>query len=279
MISNRTVEKLHAAARHVDEVLGTHPQVSSVLVFGSAASGYADEHSDVDMFVVCNSEILSVKERKQLLSQVGVNWHFDASKNRSDLFPAIDESGRVGEVTVEVHYQIDTWISEVLDAVLEEGVITTAKLRFRPYTLPALLQRALVLRDKGGLVKRWCDRSSVFPEKLKVNILQYFGPILQDNLDEIKLDSKRKLGPGVFLFHLNQAVDALTGILLALNEVYDPADRRAEKTILPTLKYVPKDFMNRFTRILEGPFDDAGAFERVNLFEELTAEAFKLAGV
>lgn len=270
-------EKLHVAARHVGDALGDHPQVSSVLVFGSVASGHVDEYSDVDMLVICRSEILSVDERKRLLSQVGENWHFDAPKNRSDLFPALDEGGKVKAVTVEVHYQIDSWVSEVLDAVIGDGAITAEKLRFRPYTLPALLQRAWVLSDKEGLVKKWRDRASIFPERLKVNILQHFVPILQDNVEELKLDSRRRLGPSVFLFHLNQAVDALYGILLALNEVYDPADRRAERTVLPTLGHVPKDFMSRLVQILEGPFDDVGASRRANLFEGLAAEVFGLA--
>lgn len=59
--------------------------------------------------------------------------------------------------------------------------------------------------------------------------------------------------------------------------MYDPADRWQEKTILPTLTYVPTDFHARFNYVLEGPFDEEGALERVRAFENLAAEILQMA--
>jgi hypothetical protein len=79
------------------------------------------------------------------------------------------------------------------------------------------------------------------------------------------------------LFHLNWAVDALIEILLAVNEVYDPADRRTERLVLPTLPRVPEEFLARFTQVLQGPFDVEGARYRAQLFSELSREVLQQA--
>ncbi|HEY3082320.1 MAG TPA: nucleotidyltransferase domain-containing protein [Chloroflexota bacterium] len=46
------LEARRAVAGRVDHVFADHPEVSSVLVFGSVASGEVDEHSDVDLLVI-----------------------------------------------------------------------------------------------------------------------------------------------------------------------------------------------------------------------------------
>ena len=85
------------------------------------------------------------------------------------------------------------------------------------------------------------------------------------------------MGPHVFLFFLTRAVDALISILYALNEVFDPADRRAERTVWPQLKNVPSDFVARLNYISEGPFDTSGRVERAHLFTTLVDETLNIA--
>jgi len=101
--------------------------------------------------------------------------------------------------------------------------------------------------------------------------------MLRENLEDLVANAERRLGPRAFIFRINWAVDALTGILFALNEVYDPADRRTERIILPTLVHVPKNFTSRLTEVLEGPFDDMGALYRAWLFKQLANEVLQLA--
>lgn len=271
------LRKRRQVAERVCEAFDHHLIVSAVLVFGSVASGHVDQYSDVDMLIICQPEILSVVDRTSLLSSIGEGWRFQGTSNDNALFAASDTNGSVEDVLVTVHYQTASWISEVLNEVLDHGAITTEKLPFRAYTLPALLQRAWLLRDKNKLVQDWRERAKVFPRQLKLNLLQHFTPRLRENISELKASAERGLGPRAFLFHLNWAVDAMTGILYALNEIYDPADRRAERTILPTLPQVPKDFISRLTEILEGPFDEAGARYRAQFLEQLAAEILEMA--
>lgn len=69
----------------------------------------------------------------------------------------------------------------------------------------------------------------------------------------------------------------MCGILYAINEQYDPADRRAEETILPTLRKLPTDFRVRWVDVLTGPFDSTGMVERARVFETITNEVLDLA--
>jgi hypothetical protein len=59
--------------------------------------------------------------------------------------------------------------------------------------------------------------------------------------------------------------------------MYDPAERHAERVILPRLKRVPARFTARLTEVLQGPFDDAGAIYRARIFEKLAADVLTLS--
>jgi predicted nucleotidyltransferase len=276
MLSPASVQR-REVARRIDKCLGDHPKVSAILIFGSVALGLADERSDVDLLVVCRSTIIPIADRQDLLSSVGAQWfsHRGADVNR--LFADQDVGGLVDGVPVEVAYQTVSWISDVLGDVLDRGAITTDKVPFRPYTFPALLQRGWLLRDKDGVVNAWRERAQVYPRALKVNILEHFVPQLRECTDDLVSNAERGLGPGVFIFLLHEAWDALRSILLALNEVYDPADKRTEEAILPTLQTVPRDFLSRLTNVLVGPFDVQGRIDRARLFRQLALEALAMA--
>jgi hypothetical protein len=270
------LELRQGIAQQMASLLGPQPVVSAVLVIGSVASGHVDERSDVDLLVICRSQMLPLAERERLLAQVGTDWRFQETQGHP-LFAEADVDGHVDGVLVTVHYQTVAWIETVLRQVIEQGAITTEQMPFRPYTLPALLQRGWLLYDQDGLVGSWREYMHTFPPLLKTNLLRWFTPRLEEQVDELVATAERDLGPRGFLFHLNWAVDALIEILLALNEVYDPADRRTERVVLPTLPRVPEAFLPRLTQVLQGPFDVDGARYRAQLFAELAREVLQQA--
>lgn len=270
------LQQRQAIAQQVASLFAIHPAVSSILVIGSVASGQVDERSDVDLLMLCRSEVLPGSERAHLLTQVGANWRFQ-ERQANPLFGEADVDGLVDGVLVTVHYQTVAWIETVLCHVLEQGAITTEQMPFRPYTLPALLQRSWLLFDQDGLVQSWREQIRVFPAVLKTNLLHAFIPRLEEQREELVATAERDIGPRAFLFHLNGAVDALLQILFALNEVYDPADRRIEGVVLPTLPTLPQQFLPRLTQVLQGPFDVEGARYRARLFAELAQEVLQQA--
>ena len=268
---------LRSTAERVGTTFASHPAISAVLIFGSVAHGNVDEFSDLDLLLVCRSAIPSVAERRAILNEIGSGWQFDR-QNEGSLFPIVDEDGQIADVLVTVHYQTAGWIDAVLNAVLERGAISTEQMPFRPYTVPALFQRAMVLLDRDGDVARWSEASKNYPSLLQANILRQFIPDLRTHVDELKRTAERDLGARNFIFFLNWAVDDLTSILLALNGVYDPADRRMHTTVMPFLSYLPSDYVARMTEVLEGPFDRQGARHRAQLFESMATEVLRMAG-
>jgi predicted nucleotidyltransferase len=268
---------LRAVAQRVGDALACHPAVSAILVFGSVAHGQVDEISDVDLLIVCRPDVPPLTDRKAILDALGSGWQFDWQQE-GPLFRVVDGDGQVEDVFVTVHYQTVAWIDEVLDAVLGDGAITTEQMPFRPYTVPALLQRAWLLRDHDGAVARWREKSATYPSLLRANILYYVLPHLREHVDEIKRTAERGLGARTFIFFLNAAVDDLTSLLFALNGVYDPADRRMHTTVVPFLPYLPTDYATTMTEVLEGPFDPDGARHRAKLFDRLAADVLRKAG-
>jgi predicted nucleotidyltransferase len=268
---------LRSTAQRVGTAFASHPAISAVLVFGSVANGQVDEYSDVDMLLVCHSAIPPVAERRAVLNEIGSRWQFD-QQNDGSLFPVVDEDGQIAEILVTVHYQTAPWIDAVLDAVLERGAIATEQMPFRPYTVPGLLQRARVLLDRDGNVARWREASRIYPSLLQANILRQFVPDLRVHVAELKRTAERYLGARNVIFFLNWAVDDLTTILLALNGVYDPADRRMHTTVMPFLPYLPSGYAATMTDVLEGPFDHQGACHRAQLFEHMSTEVLRRAG-
>jgi hypothetical protein len=218
-----------------------------------------------------------VAERRAVLNEIGSRWQFD-QQNDGSLFPVVDEDGQIAEILVTVHYQTAPWIDAVLDAVLERGAIATEQMPFRPYTVPGLLQRAWVLLDRDGNVARWREASRIYPSLLQANILRQFVPDLRVHVAELKRTAERDLGARNVIFFLNWAVDDLTTILLALNGVYDPADRRMHTTVMPFLPYLPSGYAATMTDVLEGPFDHQGACHRAQLFEHMSTEVLRRAG-
>ena len=135
-----------------------------------------------------------------------------------------------------------------------------------------------MLRDEEGVFRRWRDQTAEYPLRLKQNILRHNVPLVKDGVDELRTSAERRLGPVVVLFFLLRGAHALESIVYALNEMYDPTSRWAEKTVLPTLSNVPEDFLARYNHVFEGPFDEEGAIERVREFEELANDVLALAG-
>lgn len=272
------LDKLRFAAQRVADTLKSHPFVQSIIVFGSVATETVDSYSDVDMMVICDPDIISLADRTTLLSQVGTGWQVEAAGDPA-MFAYGDIDGMVDNVLVTVHYQQVQWVETVMNEVLEHGAITTDLLPFRPYTLPALLQNGWLLYDENQHVARWREASKVYPALLKQNLLQRYLPTLQDQTAEMMATANRNIGPRNFLFHLNWSVDALLSVLYALNDTYDPADRRAAQTTWPLLENAPVNFASRLTSILEGPFDADGmkrcAQQYSELVEDVTLRARK----
>lgn len=270
-------------ARRIDRVLGEHPDVSCIYVLGSVPSGHVDDRSDVGIAVVSLEMPLPVSVRENLLGHIGAGWQFYRSNSDDPLWkgnamPEKGDEGEVDGVRVEVQYQAAPDISRIVDQVVSQGAITTKQVPVRPYTLIGMLRRAWVLRDKDGVFEGWLKQTDTYPRLLKLKILRQFVPVLQEHAADFREYAERRaVGPSTHPFFLSRASDAMASILYALNDMYDPADKRAERTIMPALDELPRDFVARFKYVMEGPFDDGGAAKRSRAFSELAVEVLAMA--
>ncbi len=276
-VSNPHLECRREVALRVAGALEGLPEVIGIYVFGSVATGYADEDSDVDVGIVCKHQIPTQSIRKDALFGIGTGWRLSDDTWSSPLFLEYDSSGIVDGIKVEVHYNTPALVSEVLDTVILKGALATERFPSRPYRLGALIQRAWVILDREGVFPLWRKQVQNYPLALKQNILRHYLPHMKDCVDELNRTTKRHLGPVMVNFFLFHGMQALYSLIYALNEVYDPTDRRAERTVIPTLSHVPRDFVPRLKLVLEGPFDDYNAVECARRFEELAADIVVMA--
>ena len=264
-------------AQRVSEAFSSLPEVVCIFVHGSTATGSVDAQSDIDLTCVCADHILGLDERRSILSQLGVGWTLQDASLDNPIWAAYDSDGRIDAVLVSIHYQTASFIAHIIDQVIHHGVLATEEVPFRPYTLIGLLRQAWLLSDRHGLFRQWLAQTEEYPKKLQANILGHFVPLLRAHVTELVSTAERALGPRLFIFFLDRAIDAMTSILYALNERFDPADKRAEQTILPHLANLPSAFISQWNAVLEGPFDRSGMVERAHIFEHLTNEVLSAA--
>ena len=261
-------------SRQVAAALEPNPDILAVLVFGSVASGEVevDAASDIDIFVICH-DVPPVQRRTALMSPLGLRLEYTAHED--GLFGNIDQLNHQNGLRLSLHFQRQDWLEAVVTEVLT-GAVTTQNVPFRPYTFLGLLHQSQVLLDKRGLVAGWLERSRTYPPRLKDKLLSTFVPQLRDHAAELSETAARNLSLRTFLFHLNWGVDALTGVLLALSEQYDPASKRFERSVLPLLIHKPADFDRRLHDILVGPFDEEGMVKRARAFQTLADEVIEM---
>ena len=271
------LRKRREIASHVAAELRSLPQMDCIYVFGSVATGYVDAQSDVDLTCVTQGSIPRAELRCSILSSLGDGWTIQDDALDNPIWAACDSDGRVDDVLVTVHYQTTSFIDNLINQVVRDGAIRTEEIPFRPYTLIGMLRQSWLLEDRYGHFQKWLDQTATYPKRLQANVIANFAPVLRDNVAELISTAERGLGPSVFLFFLTRASDAMSSILYAINEHYDPADRRAEETILPVLTNVPTSFRARWVDVLTGPFDGTGMIERAHAFEAIASEVLELA--
>jgi hypothetical protein len=147
---------------------------------------------------------------------------------------------------------------------------------FRPYTVLGLLAHAIPLYDPHGIVDGLRAHLSPYPTVLQANLLGESLPIMTDGLAELRDYTRRHIGPSAFLLHLERVCDAMVSVLYALNEHYDPATKRPEQELCK-LAILPDQFVARFVRLLEGPFDPRSRPHVVDKLTRLVGEVTHLA--
>jgi hypothetical protein len=272
-------EELHQIAQPVVTALAMVDAVVGVVCFGSYALGTADSASDVDLYVLCEPTLIPESTRRTLFERLpGVSelhLHHRTPGWENAWSPQSDQL-KVAQMTFDLSYNTQSWVASVVHRVLTQGTLSLPEMSFRPYTLLGLFAQAIPLYDPHEQVSVIRAKLSPYPAALKVNLIKEHLSIMRDSLVELHDYARRQIGPGTFLFQLGRVCDAMVSILYAFNEHYDPATKRPEHE-LSKLAVLPDQFVARFIRLLEGPFDPQGRQRVVDELAILVEEVTQIA--
>lgn len=259
-------------------VLATLDDVAAIICFGSYALGTYDQHSDIDLFVLCRSAIIPAATRQRIFEHIPgvseIQLQVTSPGWDNQWNPQSDRL-KLGGRQFDLTYNTAGWLSTVVHKVIAEGATSIPELTFRPYAMLGLLANSVSLYDPHGFVRDLTGRLYPYPAKLKANIIGEFLPLMTDGLAELADYTRRDIGNTAFLFHLVRLCDALHSVLFALNEYYDPATKKPERE-LDKLARLPRNFTFRYEALLTGPFDRAGRERVVNELEHLIREVKQL---
>lgn len=265
---------VHNKTASIVESLARLESVRAILCFGSYAMGTSDEYSDLDLFVFCEPHIVSAAQRRRNLESVQGVTLFKESVTAvgwdSQWSPQSDSFRMNGDL-FEISYNTVGWIKTVVRRVTQEGAISIPEQKFRPYTMLGLLENGIILYDPRSFLRHLVDRLYPYPAQLKGRAISDSLHTLKDCLAELRDGVKRGFGLTFFHFFFQRMCDALYTFLFAVNEKYDPAVKRTEMEY-EKLNLLPPHFLERYTKLLEGPFDRNGRQRTIHELETLIAE-------
>ena len=259
------IDFVHNKTAPIVENLAKLKGVEAILCFGSYAMGTFDEYSDLDLFVFCEPEIVPASDRRCVLKSVEDVTDFEDSQGAlgwdNQWSPQVDRF-YVNETRFEISYNTVDWIGTVVKRVTQESATSILEQKFRPYTMLGLLENGIVLYDPGSFLRSLIDCLYPYPVQLKGRLILDSLDTLKDCLAELKDGVKRGIGLTFFHFFFHRICDALYTLLFAVNEKYDPAVKRPEVEY-EKLSILPPNFLERYTKLLEGPFDTPGRLRTV----------------
>ena len=256
----KTYDFVKDKSQPVIDTLTPLREVKGIVCFGSYAMGTADARSDIDLYVFCEPTIIPSSIRSEKLNVVdgivrleinhaNFGWDNQWAPQGDELY--------LNDIQFDITYNTLTWLKRVVERVKEEGATSIPEMRFRPYTMLGLLDNSIVLYDPYSELVNLIAKLYPYPSQLRKNLISENWPIVTDSLEELRDYVQRNIGPAAFHFHLRRLMDALTNVIFAISEKYDPATKRIEE-FLKTLNNLPPRLLDTYIKILKGPFDKRG---------------------
>jgi predicted nucleotidyltransferase len=275
----KPIDLVHNKTAPLVESLARLEGVRAILCFGSYAMGTFDEYSDLDLFAFCEPEVVSAPEKRRVLESVQGVTDFEESDTAvgwdNQWSPQVDHFRLNGD-RFEISYNTMDWIRTVVRRVTQEGAASIPEQQFRPYTILGLLENGIILYDPDSFLRCLIDCLYPYPVQLKKKLISDSLHTLKDCLEELKDGNKRGFGLTFFHFFFHRMCDALYTLLFTVNEKYDPAVKRSEVEY-EKLRVLPPNFLDRYAKLLEGPFDKNGRRRAINDLESLVAEVEMLS--
>jgi predicted nucleotidyltransferase len=209
-----------AAADRIASRFSAFPDVEAVVLTGSRQSQFADDDSDVDLYVYA-SEIVPTSLRAEIArgarrSEIG-NSFWEPGDEWID-----DETG----IGVDVMFRTTRWIEDQLDRVLERHEASVGYSTCFWYNV----RNSRALFDRAGWFKALQERAGQpFPEQLKRAIIAKNHPILRDTMSSYLHQIELALGrhDPISVNHRTAAMLAsYFDIVFAVNGQPHPGEKR-----------------------------------------------------
>lgn len=264
---------MHEEIKEVIEKYSEIKTVESILLIGSRATPFYDQQSDYDLYIIYSGIKPLISERNILLGIDGIsNLKIKPESNIwSDEWIQSGETFLFNSIKVDSGYQSLNFLKSVVNGVVADGESSLEIMKFRPYTIPGLIEESQILFDKNSELTNLRKIVRPFPVNLKSKLINEGKMIVSESLEDMEDYCIRGIGNNAFLFHLWRVSEGICQILYALNEKYNPSSKRTEEYFEMLLKK-PSDFRMRFEKILEGPFNKENRHEIVNQLKKLYKE-------
>lgn len=227
----KLIDRYFEVAKKVSSNYATIPNVTGIVVGGSLARGFVDEHADIEMYVYYDGNLPSMQAIKNILDKL------DAKMTRSlDLHwfhPAwgyhtfFQANGVKFELGYRDIHQIISRMERFLfgDLMLPQHGIHDVPFGHYESGVANCIAECVILFDPNGKVHQLKDLVRVYPKRLKQNTAEYY-------LEDARTITEAKIHYAVLrddTYHFNacaaRVVRAIVLCLFALNETYFPGDK------------------------------------------------------
>ena len=272
-------ELLSSRSAVLVNALSTLAPVRAILCYGSYAMGTSDASSDIDLYVICHPHIVAAHERQAAFLQAGevaeLRLDFGQPAWDNQWCPCNDHL-RLNGMQFDIVYNTLGWVQAVISQVKTRGATSITELKFRPYTFLGMLENSVILYDAEGILHRMVENLYPYPPALRQSLMTASLEVIHGSLEDMQDYTRRNIGNTAFLFHFWRVIDAISTLLFALNERYDPATKRLEQ-VYRRLPIMPANFLERYNQLLETPLTPPGRLKIVAGLQGLAAEIEELA--
>ena len=246
-------------ARRLASAYTANPHVQAVILGGSAARGYADRYSDVELGVFW-SEPPTHKERIQAAMRAGgTNLTIDAYDSTQDVWI---EDYFVHDVNIDLVHRTTRTTDRLLADVIDDQDVALYK-----QTLIHALRHAIPLTDTT-LLATWQARTNTYPDAL-------IHAMVATHLAFKPWWSVEVLAQRESLILVHQAIctvsERLLAALLGINRVYHPGLKWLPQ-VIQELKIAPYELEQRLRHCFYGD-----VHQRVHIAGVLIEDTFDLA--
>ncbi len=245
-------------AQRVSNLFAAVPEVEAVALAGSVTSRFADEHSDIDLYVYA-SEIVPLATRAQLAR------HAKRSEIGNSFWEPGDEwiDSETG-ISVDVMFRTTRWVEDQMDRVLQRHEASVGYSTCFWYNI----RNSRALFDRSGWFRELHQRASVpYPEELKRAIIAKNHPILRANmssyLHQIELAFERH-DPVSMNHRVTALLASYFDIVFAVNGQPHPGEKRLLQFAQQLCPNLPTGMAERVPALLSALLDDPVLPERIN---------------